>query len=104
MLFKCIIISFLSLETVQVLYAAETGGKSKWLDDNGQKCLASNGKPCHFPFMFNRKVLENAVVEMYFKSIPFFRFIHLAQRPNLTTFGAAQKVSILIFNLCCLMS
>ena len=31
MLFKSIIISFLSLETFQVLYAAETGGTlSKW--------------------------------------------------------------------------
>ena len=33
MLFKCIIILFLSLETFQVLYTAETGGGtlSKWL-------------------------------------------------------------------------
>ena len=56
MLFKSIIISFLSLETFQVLNAAEIGGKSirendtKDIDDKGQKCLASNGKPCHFPF------------------------------------------------------
>ena len=50
-LFKCIIISFL-----QVLYASEIEGKSKWHDDNGQKCLASNGKPCHFPFKVNGKV------------------------------------------------
>ena len=63
MLFKCIIISFLSLQTFQVLNAAETGGKSirdecrrPWHDDNDQKCLASNGKPCHFPFKFGGKV------------------------------------------------
>ena len=62
MLFKCIIISFLSLETVQVLYAAETGGKSKWLNDNGQKCLASNGKPCHFPFKVDGKVHRNILM------------------------------------------
>ena len=62
MLFKCIIISFLSLETVQVLNAAETGGKSKWLDDNGQKCLASNGKPCHFPFKVDGKVHRNILM------------------------------------------
>ena len=64
MLFKCIIISFLSLETVQVLNATETGGESirdeckrKWHDDKGQKCLASNGKPCHFPYKFREKVM-----------------------------------------------
>ena len=57
MLFKSIIISFLSLETVQVLNAAETGGKSKWLDDNDLKCLVSNGKPCLFPFQSNGKVV-----------------------------------------------
>ena len=63
MLFKCIIISFLSLETVQVLNAAETGGKSirdeckrKWHDDKGQKCLAENGNSCHFPFIYKKKV------------------------------------------------
>ena len=47
----CIIITF-----HQVLNAAETGDKSKWLDDNGLKCLASNRKPCHFPFKSNGKV------------------------------------------------
>ena len=48
-----IIVSFLSLGTVQVLNAAETVCKSNkrmWHDDKGQKCIASNGKPCHFPF------------------------------------------------------
>ena len=27
------------------------------LDDNGLKCLASNGKPCHFPFKHKGKVI-----------------------------------------------
>ena len=27
-------------------------------DENGLKCFASNGKPCHFPFRFNEKVIE----------------------------------------------
>ena len=68
MLFKCIIISFLSLQTVQVLNAAETGGMSirdndtKDIDDNGQKCLASNGKPCHFPFKVHGKVHRNILL------------------------------------------
>ena len=69
MLFKSIIISFLSLKTVQVLNAAETGGKSirdecrkKWHDDKGHKCLASNGKPCHFPFTVREKVM----MQLYF--------------------------------------
>ena len=69
MLFKCIIISFLSLKTFQVLNAAETGGRSirdrckqKWHDDNGQKCLASNGKPCHFPFKVDGKVHRNILM------------------------------------------
>ena len=68
MLFKCIIISFLSLETFQVLNAAETGGKSirdndtKDIDDNGHKCLASNGKPCHFPFKVDGKVHRNILM------------------------------------------
>ena len=52
MLIRCIIITFL-----QVLNAAETGGNSKWLDDNDLKCIASNGKPCIFPFQFNEKVV-----------------------------------------------
>ena len=25
-------------------------------DENGLKCFASNGKPCHFPFRFKEKV------------------------------------------------
>ena len=68
MLFKCIIISFLSLQTVQVLNAAETGGKSirdddtKDIGDKGQKCLASNGKPCHFPFKVDGKVHRNILM------------------------------------------
>ena len=63
MLFKCIIIYFLSLETVQVLNATETGGESirdeckrksngTWHDDKGQKCLADNGNFCQFPFTY----------------------------------------------------
>ena len=68
MLFRCIIIFFLSLDIVQVLNAAETGGKSirdddtkdkSNIDDNGLKCLASNGKPCHFPFKVHGKVHRN---------------------------------------------
>ena len=80
MLFKCIIISFLSFATVQVLYAAETGGKSKWLDDNGQKCLANNGKPCHFPFKVDGKVHRNIlmVLKVSESAKCVFRCIHLA--------------------------
>ena len=71
MLFKCIIISFLSLETFQVLNAAETAGKSvrddeakitSDIDDKGQKCLASNGKPCHFPFTLGKDLFYEKVV------------------------------------------
>ena len=98
MLFKCIIISFLSLETVQVLNATETGGESirdeckrkrTWHDDKGQKCLADNGKSCHFPFKYREKV-NIAFVVILFQSI--FRFILLAQLTTITYPGAAQKV------------
>ena len=60
MLIRCIIITFL-----QVLNAAETGPQTLTTspakdtsdhDDNGLKCLASNGLPCHFPFKWNGKV------------------------------------------------
>ena len=70
MLIKCIIISFLGFETIQVLNAAATGGKSidddtkdsSNIDDEGQKCLASNGKPCHFPFKVDGKVHRNILM------------------------------------------
>ena len=80
MLFKYIIISFLSLETFQVLNAAETGGKSirdddtmdsSDIDDKGQKCLASNGKPCHFPFKVHGKVNRNNLMVLEVSSISF---------------------------------
>ena len=86
MLFKCIIISFLSLLTVQVLNAAETGGMSirdddtKDIDDKGQKCLASNGKPCHFPFKVQSskgKVHRNIFMVLKFLQC-IFRCIHHA--------------------------
>ena len=80
MLFKCIIVSFLSLETFQVLNAAETGGKSirdddtmdsSDIDDKGQKCLASNGKPCHFPFKVHGKVNRNNLMVLEVSSMCF---------------------------------
>ena len=49
---RCIVFAFL-----QVLNAAETGGAQRnWYDDHGLKCIASNGKPCLFPFQSNGKV------------------------------------------------
>ena len=52
MLIRCIIFTFL-----HVFYAAETEGALRnWYDDHGLKCLASNGKPCHFPFKYKDKV------------------------------------------------
>ena len=53
MLVKYIIFPFL-----QVFNTAETEGFLRnWYDDHGLKCLASNGKPCHFPFQSNGKVV-----------------------------------------------
>ena len=86
MFLKCIIISFLSLETFQVLNAAETGGMSireddsKDIDDKGQKCLASNGKPCHFPFKVDGKVHRNIlmVLKVSESAKCVFRCMHLA--------------------------
>ena len=121
MLFKCIIISFLSLETFQVLNAAETGGKSirddetketSNIDDKGQKCFANgngnNKKPCIFPFKKWDKVtmaMQSAVIVDSIQSI--FRFMHLAQMMAMTDSGAAQKVSTFILlskSIYCLMS
>ena len=121
MLFKCIIISFLSLLTVQVLNAAETGGKSireddtfetSNIDDKGQKCFTDTGKLCQFPFKNWDKVtmaMQSAVIVDSNQSI--FRFMHLAQMMVMTNSvnrnGAAQKVSTLILlskSIYCLMS
>ena len=33
------------------------------IDDNGLKCLASNGKPCHFPFEYKGKVTKKIEFE-----------------------------------------
>ena len=81
MLITCIII----ITFLQILNAAETGGKSKWLDDNCKKCLASNGKPCHFPFKFvfkgEVKVIKHCSCKNIFKiySIKFQVFTSCAE-------------------------
>ena len=95
MLFKCIIISFLSLETVQVLNAAETGGKSirdddikntSDINDNGQKCLASNGKPCHFPFKVHGKVHRTNVMVLKVSPICFQVYTSCVETTSLLSF------------------
>ena len=73
MLITCIII----ITFLQILNAAETGGKSKWLDDNCKKCLASNGKPCHFPvkyiFKGKVKVIKHCSCKNIFKIYSIFQ-------------------------------
>ena len=67
MLIFCIITTY-----IQVLDAAETGGKRIrdeckkriWHDDKGQKCLASNGKPCHFPFSIKDKQKGKETIQL----------------------------------------
>ena len=67
-------------------------------DDNGLKCHASNGMPCHFPFQWNGKVTLQLKKISYIKFNQYFRFINLAQRITITYPGAAQKVKKNLFS------
>ena len=60
------------------------------LDNNGLKCVASNRKPCQFPFTYYGKVK----IELWsiFDSIKSFRSIHLVQLIPMNFPIAAQKV------------
>ena len=66
-------------------------------DDNGLKCLASNGMPCHFPFKWNGKVTLQLKKIFYIRFNQYFRFINLAQQITITYPGAAQKVEKICF-------